>query len=73
MRIIYECEQVAVIEDNEKFIVHILDNYRMVKEIIASRNNLISTLKEEINEQENNKKYKNPIYVSVENILKKTK
>ena len=71
MRIIYECEQVAVIEDNEKFIVHILDNYRMVKEIIASRNNLISTLKEEINEQENNKKYKNPIYVSVENILKK--
>ena len=49
MRILYECEKLAVLEDNERFIVHILDNYRMVKEVIASRNNLIPTLKKEFN------------------------
>lgn len=50
MRIIYECERLAVLEDNERFIVHILDNYRMVKEVIANRGNLISTIKKEFNE-----------------------
>ena len=40
MKIIYECEKLAVLEDNEKFIVHILDNYRMVKEITTNSKNL---------------------------------
>ena len=50
MRIIYECERLAVLEDNERFIVHILDNYRMGKEVIANRGNLISTIKKEFKE-----------------------
>lgn len=48
MMILYECEKVAVLQDDDKFIVHILDNYRMVKEIITSEGNLISTLKKEV-------------------------
>ena len=47
MRIIYECENLAILEDNEKFIVHILDNYRMVKELITNKTSLLSTLKQE--------------------------
>ena len=53
MRIIYECEMLAVLEDDDKYIVHILDNYRMVKELVVDRDNLISTLKKEINEPKN--------------------
>ena len=49
MKIIYECEKLAILEDNERFIVHILDNYRMVKEVVANRSNLIPTLKKEFN------------------------
>lgn len=48
MMILYECEKVAVLQEDDKFIVHILDNYRMVKEIIVNRGNLISTLKKEV-------------------------
>ena len=50
MRILYECERLAVLEENDKFIVQILDNYRIVKELITSRNNLISTLLNELNQ-----------------------
>ena len=49
MKIIYECEKLAILEDNERFIVHILDNYRMVKEVVANRGNLIPTLRKEFN------------------------
>ena len=52
MKIIYECEKLAILEDNERFIVHILDNYRMVKEVVANRSNLIPTLKKEFNTAE---------------------
>ena len=47
MRILYECEKVAVLQEDETFIVHILDNYRMVKEIKTNRKNLFSILKVE--------------------------
>ena len=53
MKIIYECEKLAILEDNERFIVHILDNYRMVKEVVANRSNLIPTLKKEFNSPNN--------------------
>ena len=56
MRILYECEKVAVLQEDENFIVHILDDYRMVKEIIVKRNKLLSTLKKEIPSKDTKKK-----------------
>lgn len=49
MKIIYECEKLAVLEDDERFIVHILDNYRMVKEITTNSKNLPFVLNDEFN------------------------
>lgn len=47
MKIIYECEKVVILQEKELFVIHILDNYRFVKEIIANRNNLLSILQKE--------------------------
>ena len=47
MRIIYECEKVVILQEKDKFLVHVLDNYRFVKEIQTNRKNLLSILKKE--------------------------
>lgn len=48
MKIIYECEKVAILQEDDMFLVHVLDNYRLVKEIQTNRMNLLSILKNEI-------------------------
>lgn len=50
MMVVYECEKLVILQDNEKFIIHVLDNYRLVKEIVTNRNNLISTLESEFSD-----------------------
>ena len=47
MKIIYECEKLAVLQDGDKYIIHILDNYRMVKEINTNSRNIFTILNEE--------------------------
>ena len=74
MKIIYECEKLAILEENDKFIIHILDDYRLVKEVVTNRCNLISTLMIEFNQPKskekkrkiNKKKTTNPLYLSAE-------
>ena len=56
MKILYECEKVAILEDNEKMIIHILDDYRLVKEVITNRSNLVLTLKKEFNKDDKHRK-----------------
>lgn len=74
MKIIYESERLAILEDNDNFIIHILDNYRLVKEVVTNRCNLISTLMIEFNGPKckekkrkiNKKKTTNSLYLSAE-------
>lgn len=46
MKILYECESAAVLQEGEMFVIHVLDNYRLVKEMVVNRKDLFSTLKE---------------------------
>ena len=47
MRIIYECEKVVILQEDDNYLVHVLDNYRLVKEIQTNKKNLLSILKKE--------------------------
>ena len=47
MRIIYECEKLVILQEEDKFLIHVLDNYRFVKEIRTTGKNLLSILKKE--------------------------
>ena len=47
MKIIYECEKVVILQEEDKFLIHVLDNYRFVKEVEANSKNLLSVLKKE--------------------------
>ena len=53
MRILYECSNLAILEDNDNFIVHVLDNYRIVKEVKTHKDNLIPTIKKEFKDDIN--------------------
>lgn len=50
MRVVYECEKVVIFEDKELFVIHVLDNYRFVKEIKTDRANLLSVLEKEFHD-----------------------
>ena len=47
MRVVYECEKVVILQEEEDYLIHVLDNYRFVKEIKANKKNLLSILKKE--------------------------
>lgn len=47
MRIIYECEKLVILQEDDKILVHVLDNYRFVKEIKTNSKNLLSILRNE--------------------------
>ena len=47
MRIIFECEKLVILQEEDKFLIHVLDNYRFVKEVEANKKNLLSILKKE--------------------------
>ena len=47
MNIIYECEKLVILQEEDDFLIHVLDNYRFVKEIKTNRKNLLSILKKE--------------------------
>ena len=49
MKLIYECEKVAILQGDKEYIIHVLNDYRLVKEIIVNKNDLIPTLKKEFN------------------------
>ena len=49
MKLIYECEKLAILQGDERYIIHVLNDYRLVKEIIVNKNDLIPTLKKELN------------------------
>lgn len=57
MKIIYECEKVVILQDDEKYLIHVLDNYRFVKEIQTNKENLFSILKKEFPDAEFKKSY----------------
>ena len=47
MKIIYECEKLVILQEKDDFLIHVLDNYRFVKEIKTNRKNLLLILKNE--------------------------
>lgn len=47
MNIIYECEKLVILQEEDAFLIHVLDNYRFVKEIKTNRKNLFFELKKE--------------------------
>ena len=47
MTVIYESEKVAILQEEDNYLIHVLDNYRFVKEIKANQKNLLSILKKE--------------------------
>lgn len=50
MKVLFESEKLALLQEEDLFIIHILDDYRLVKEINTNRNNLLSVLSEELEE-----------------------
>jgi hypothetical protein len=56
MKVIYESEKVALLQKDDLFIIHILDDYRLIKEINTNRKNLFSVLSEELDENNKSKK-----------------
>ena len=55
MKLIYECEKVAILQGDKEYIIHVLNDYRLVKEIIVNKNDLIPTLKKEFNSKKKRK------------------
>lgn len=56
MKVIYESEKVALLQKDDLFIIHILDDYRLIKEINTNRKNLFSVLSEELDGNNKSKK-----------------
>ena len=56
MKVIFESEKVALLQKDDLFIVHILDDYRLIREINTNRKNLLSVLNEELDEKNKTKK-----------------
>lgn len=56
MKVIYESEKIALLQKDDLFIIHVLDDYRLIKEINTNRKNLLSVLNEELNEKNKSKK-----------------
>jgi hypothetical protein len=81
MKVIYESEKVALLQKDDLFIIHILDDYRLIKEINTNRKNLFSVLSEELDENNKSKKIirrksktvnkQNNNNESIKNVLKK--
>ena len=56
MNTVYIDERIAILEDKDNCIIHILDNYRLVKEVVTKKDNLLSTIKKEFKEDSKLKK-----------------
>lgn len=78
MRVIYECEKLVIFQEEDLFVIHVLDNYRFVKEIKTNQSNLLSVLESEFHDVKFKrginfgKKMLKPIYntFDVERVLK---
>ena len=57
MRILYECEKLAILQEEDLILIHVLDNYRFVKEIKTNKDNLRSILKKEFHHTEFKKSF----------------